>query len=229
MRHSNKQAGFTIVEMLFSMTILSVVLVLLMATFVQISRMYQRGTIQTKTQELSRTVIDEISRPIQFSGTKPDLSKVSTATSLGGVNTYAFCMGSKRYSFVKDLQLREANDIANKQIMHVLWRDTLKDTVSTCSPLNLTVATPSDADTDPAIPGRELLTPYVRIAELTVAQLNNPIEEQALFRVLLVLAYGDNNTLTGAGANMQCQSSGFLSSQFCATSYLDTAVLRRIR
>lgn len=232
-RKRNNQSGFTIVELVIAMTVSSVIMTVFTTGFVQISRMYYRGILQAKTQELARTVMDEISRPIQFSGLEPvpeassvgGVTPIKVTQSFSGVQVNAFCIGDKRYSYTTGYQLWPQVDIAASRLKHVFWRDTIAPG-SACVPLNLTTTAdkPRDAATVNPV-GRELLTTYTRLHSLEVTRLSHPADEQGLYSIRLRILYGDNDVLNGD----TCKSDGFLSSQFCAVSPLSTVVLRRLR
>lgn len=100
--NKQRQAGFTIVELLVAMTVFSLVLVAAAASIIQIGRMYYKGVITARTQDTSRAIIDEISRSIQFSGEEPTFA---TTTDPSGDEIHAICFGSTRYTYKIDAQV----------------------------------------------------------------------------------------------------------------------------
>lgn len=100
------QKGFTVVELLFSTTIFALVLLTVAAAFIQVSRLYYRGVITSRTQDVARAVTDDVSRTLQFnSGTV-----AWDVDGEGGVR--AFCVGNVRYNVQLDQNITEPSDWA---------------------------------------------------------------------------------------------------------------------
>lgn len=85
----NSQAGFTIVELMISTVMFAVIMIGIMSFVAQISRAYYKGQSQARTQETARTVVEEISRAVQFS---PGVFSEATAG-----NTKSFCFGQQKF------------------------------------------------------------------------------------------------------------------------------------
>lgn len=64
----HKQRGFTIIELMIATTVFSVVLLICSFAMLQIGRTYYKGITMARTQTASRSIMDEISQVIQFSG-----------------------------------------------------------------------------------------------------------------------------------------------------------------
>ena len=102
---TNSQKGFTVVELLFSTTIFALVLLTVAASFIQVSRLYYRGVITSRTQDVVRAVVDDVSRTLQFnSGTVAWDGEVAKPD--------AFCVGNIRYSVQLDQNITEPSDWA---------------------------------------------------------------------------------------------------------------------
>lgn len=81
--------GFTLIELMISMTILAVILLLIATTSISIGRIYYKGVTSSRTQETARSLSAQLSRTIQT--TQP------TNDAFGNIG--AFCVGSTRYTY----------------------------------------------------------------------------------------------------------------------------------
>jgi prepilin-type N-terminal cleavage/methylation domain-containing protein len=88
MRRLNNSA-FTIIELMIASTVFSVILLVLTSGLLQVGRLYFKGVTASKTQEATRSIIDEISREIQFSG--------KTIKTNQGTSPDVFCIGDSKY------------------------------------------------------------------------------------------------------------------------------------
>jgi prepilin-type N-terminal cleavage/methylation domain-containing protein len=84
---NNKQLGFTIVELMIATLVFSVIMLISLAAFIQINRLYTKGLSIAKTQEAVRNVISELSNRMQYSADDPYS------------NGNYVCIGTKKYSF----------------------------------------------------------------------------------------------------------------------------------
>ncbi len=87
----SKSKGFTIIELLIATTVFSVILLIMTSGLIYIGKVYYRTVAQTKTQEASRSAIDQISQAIQFSG----------GSVIVGVD--ALCVGDTMFAKYPDL------------------------------------------------------------------------------------------------------------------------------
>lgn len=83
--------GFTIIELLIATVTFSLILLVITAAIIQFSKVYYKGVVTSKTQEVARSIADEVARSAQFS------SKYSS--SIGPTNK-ARCFGDRRFSYV---------------------------------------------------------------------------------------------------------------------------------
>lgn len=67
----HNQRGFTIIELMIATTVFSVVLLICSFAMLQIGRTYYKGIAMSRTQTVSRSIMDEVSQAIQFSGGTP--------------------------------------------------------------------------------------------------------------------------------------------------------------
>ncbi|HEX5447929.1 MAG TPA: prepilin-type N-terminal cleavage/methylation domain-containing protein [Candidatus Saccharimonadales bacterium] len=85
--------GFTIIELMVATLVFSVVLLVILTAFIQISRMYYKGVNMTRMQEDARTVIQDMSDDIKFARSAPS----------SGPGYY--CIGLHKYQYQKNYQL----------------------------------------------------------------------------------------------------------------------------
>ncbi len=199
---SNKktyQTGFTLVELLIASAVFSVVLLLCASALLQIGRVYYKGITSAQTQEVARSVMDEISRTIQFNG-----GPISVPAA--GPN-YRICVGDKVYTFLVDRQLSD--------------NPTLPDQVSNVLVVNSGASCPNDGSPPPA-GFRELLAPNMRLSKLIVTQVGST----NLYNINIRVVYGDSDILNpsrdGCGP-------GRFGTQYCAASELSTVVEKRVK
>lgn len=223
------QKGFTIIELLIAMSIFTVLLLVLTGAVVQIGRLYYKGLTMSRTQEAARTVMDDLSRAIQYT---PGIVK-TTLTPAG--NSQGVCVGSRRYSFVPGRKLDK--DVSGRSLV-------ADQDLSGCTAAqNLSSATA----------GNELLADKMRVSQLRIqSSVEDPTLAPQAYRVTVRIVYGDDDlmcspsvTVTTDGAHcsngsgsisaallsssrdLQCKNikSG---TQFCAVAELSTIVERRL-
>lgn len=96
-------AGFTIIELLIASLVFSIVLVGVMAAFIQISRVFYKGINMSNTQNSTRTITQDIENDIQFGSgvvhapTTGD-NYLTTASNNPAFTNY-FCVGDHRYIY----------------------------------------------------------------------------------------------------------------------------------
>jgi prepilin-type N-terminal cleavage/methylation domain-containing protein len=94
---NHKQSGFTLVELMISMTVFSVIMLISTYLFIQINRFYTKGITSVRLQDSARNIITDISSQIQF--TTAGLVKGTTAD---GFNTV--CIGNKQYFYKTNMR-----------------------------------------------------------------------------------------------------------------------------
>lgn len=215
---TKRTAGFTIIELMVATLVFSVVLLVVTAGILQISRVYYKGLTESATQSTARSIIDTISQAIQFSG-----GDVTETPGNGvGVN-YAFCVGNKQYSYRLGSQVKN-NPTESDQAWHALVESVVGGSCSGVSPQPLTNQTVS---------GRDLVNQEMRLSNLQVEDLG-----EDRYRVSVRVVYGDADLLLSpsapsspTGATLPdaiCQPVR-AGTQFCAVSELSTVVVKRVQ
>jgi len=220
----HQEHGFTIIELMIATAVFATVLVLCTVGLLQVGRFYYKGITSSRTQEATRTIIEDITESIQFSG--GDVYAINPPA--GDSVTKGYCVGSKRYSYVLGRQL-----VTNQR---VLVLDTDIDSCSPVTPALSLAGNPANIHD-----GRELVNTRMRLAAVHVKQLS--VTDDSLYKVLVRVVSGDDDLLEdrlrldaatdqmvpgtdGVLDTCRAQRSG---SQFCAVSELSTVVQKRVR
>lgn len=213
MRTNFDQGGFTIIELLIATTILSTILVMTTVSMLGISRLYTKGISTSRVQNSTRNINEEITDLLENTSTGYQL-----ANSPDG-NTHSICIGNTRYTYNVGKKITATPSGAD-QAMHALWRDTI--TPGNCAPPNnfLNTASPS-----PSTDGTELIPANSRLTVFNISS-SSP------YNIQIGVAMGDYDQFVGGvagnvtGANTRCLINS--ASKFCATSYLETTVSKRL-
>lgn len=223
--HSHQQ-GFTLVELLIATTVFSVVLLAAAATLIQVGRLYYKGVVTSRTQNAARTVIDDISRTIQFSS-----GALNEATSPDNAAIKAYCVGDTRYTYILGGQVNSsvasgtAFTSENRQVRHVLWQDKISSGAEQCGDdmPNLLLDKPSGDDSDRQ--GRELLDDGMRLQNFVVSEQGS---DSDIFDVGIKVVYGDQDLFNDPNNPTSCKGS-VVGGQWCAISELNSVVYSRSR
>lgn len=206
------QNGFTIVELMIATSVFSVILLIMTYGILQISRTYYKGIGLARTQEVARTISDEIGQAIQFGGD-------SVVMAAAGDGSQGRCIGGREFSYLPYRQV--ARVPVAPQARHAM---VVRDNVAcgaTAQPLANTDAT-----------GRELVPDRMRLTALSITRVGT----SDLYNVQVGVGYGDNSAfvdrngdgqINGSDAPIECRNNR--GSQFCATSELNTTVQKRVK
>lgn len=225
-------SGFTVVELMIALSVLSVLLVMSSVILIQIGAIFSKGVSAATLQNSNRSIVSDISQAIQFGGNRPltcstptpaDLSYCANDSQSG---VFSYCVDLVRYSFVmnKELGLDGGFDPAPPPTKHVLWRDIRGSANDPCTPLPiLTSDTPTDSYSKPGS-GQELAPKHTRLTRFYVA----PNATTGVYDISIWMAYGDSDLVRdnyGTGKVPTCKTAS--GTQFCAVSNIDTQVTRR--
>jgi prepilin-type N-terminal cleavage/methylation domain-containing protein len=207
---TNKQHGFTIIELMIATVVFSLILLIVTACILQFSKQYYKGIIASSTQNTARSLMDDVVRSIQF-----DTGAVYPLT--GGGNS-GYCIGeTKRYSYKLFQQVTDNKPFAPHQGFHGLVSDTTSTDCKGSAALPV-AGLPAALTTTNA---RELLGQHMRLSRFDIAGSNN------LYTVTIRVVYGDDDLLTNpTNPATNCKST--VGSQFCAVSQLTTTVKKRV-
>lgn len=226
------EQGFTIVELMIALSVMSVILVMSTIILIQIGGLYDKGVSASDLQNTARGIVNDVASAIQFSGYDPAVATCTPAScSFNGANgdpvpgEYAYCIGTVRYSYILNTEI--GNDIAanpatgapaNTNTPHILWRDQLssyKD--DPCVPVNLNAASPSDSYSSPGT-GVEMMSDHTRLTNFSITPVSGTGTTNT-YTINVSSAYGDSDLLNLNGTNTSCKSQFTSSStQFCSLS-----------
>ncbi|MCA9330400.1 prepilin-type N-terminal cleavage/methylation domain-containing protein [Candidatus Saccharibacteria bacterium] len=236
-RQINKQAGFTILELLIATAIFSVILLVATSGIIYLGKIFYKGVTLSKTQEKARTISEELSKSLQFSGSRPEFNNGSVKI---------LCMGDTRYYYTIGTKVDDPAATLNSpgQIGLVAIRlgtyeynpdGTLKGiNASSCSLCPITLQSCQ-------LEKRQLLSKNMRLTEFSLGQVGDP--NNNLWNIKVGIAYGDGDLFVdNSGTAMsdiifkdpakateaRCTSNQSGGS-FCAVSKLDTTLKRRIK
>lgn len=245
--HSLKQQrGFTIVELLVATAVLSTILLIVTISIVGIGNLYYKGFNQARIQSSVRTLTDELALKLQlFDGTRFSNLAVPIAPPASVADTiiHTTCIGSTRYSYILNTQMGTTLNLGgNKDVKHVLWRDSIG--TGSCA-----VLTSFWYSNTPSAGGTELVAPHSRLSTFAVQPM-----APGQYKISIGVAYGDGDLLCNNGSaypddcaaeagdtdaahrtalthpakpqDIVCRS--HIGTQFCATSALQTTVVKRL-
>ncbi len=205
--------GFTIVELMISTAVFSFILLITSAGVIAIGRAYYKSLTSTRVQESARSLMEDVSRSVQFSANGSVQGDDDINNDGVPVAIRVRCFGDDRYTYTIDQRVTGNNN--------GIYRDVMPSTG--CQPSNCFNQPKAGCN------GRELLGENMRL--LIFDLTGSPPS------LLVKIAYGDNDLLSNyndAGvrlnenyADVQCRA-GIAGSNFCAVSQLETSVTSRV-
>ena len=214
------QAGFTIVELMIALSIFTTILLLSSILLIRLGSIFTKGTNQASAQNVARTLVDDISSQLEFSGVAP-IQYLSSSNNSSNPNVV--CFGTSRYTYLIN------HRVSGDSLDHGLWRDTL-NTDSTCQAnMNFSSENHPHDGLNPTGNGVELLPEGMRLTQLDV------VANTDSYTVTVTVAYGEEDLVNFVQASAgppavetstSCnQTTG---SQYCAVASLSRTVSRRI-
>lgn len=227
-RRLNKK-GFTLLELLIATMVFSIILLGATAALLQLGRMYYKGVVTNKTQEITRQVADEIIQQVQFGGN--NIAIGTPVTYGGGLSARAFCIGNQRYTYAINARVDSNADVGQfntetRASRHALWRDTVPNN-DACVPVDLTQADPSTqsgSGVTVGTNGRELLDQNMRLTKDFTFGCNI---FNGICDLTVSILYGANDLLTPADDPTACAN--VVGSHWCAASSVSTQITKRLR
>jgi prepilin-type N-terminal cleavage/methylation domain-containing protein len=201
-----KQAGFTILELMIATMVFSVILLVVSAGILSFTKQYVKGITTSNTQAVARAVMADVVQNIQFSGSSPQPPNTTvspTQQCIGNV-VYYYELGQQvtptQHSLVKDIGSCAVGGIGN---------------FVSLSPTQ-----------------HEMLAPGMRIAEFSVV----PVGENGANVTITVTSGDEDLFIDSSGrtstdpafdwSSVHCRTGS--GSQFCGISHLATFVQARI-
>lgn len=216
--NSKTRKGFTIIELMISTVVFSLVLLAASAAITQVGKKYARGVTFARTNEVSRSIVEDISQSLQFTSQSVkvpnypdndgDLLPDSTYNIYNAKYTSEIASNSGPIqvsepgisvpdTFYFCIGAKRYSYMLDKIIQsgtpHVFWVDEPVDGCANAvamGPADLTSDNPSGSATYPGSNGRELLDNNMRITTLEIIPRDN-----GLWTINLDLATGDSDLL----------------------------------
>ena len=209
-RRVREQQGFTIVELLIATAVFGLVLLFVSTAVLQFSRVYYKGVTETNTQDAARGVMDRIGQAIQFDG-----GTVTSTTTPSPGTPATFCVGNVQYTYILGYQLTDSTPGTHQTNHALVMRNYPGCTASSPpSPMDLSAT------------GQELLSPNMRLANLSVTN----VPGTPTYRISIRVVFGDDTLLNGpTTTTANCIPAYSTGTQFCALSDLSTVVTKRVQ
>lgn len=213
MKHLKQRSrGFTIIELMIATLIFSIILLICLAAFLQVGRLFYKGVNLSLTQDDTRDIMSSISNDIRFSKNSP------ITNNMGTPNGY-FCIGMHRYKYMLGNHLYLGSE--NLSNNYGLVRE------------DISAGCPS-----PTVPGSgsnptEMLGNSMQLNDLGVSCANTQCNVS-----VRVVFYGDDNSVFESPSHPgytpsqaltapDARCTGALSgSQYCATADFTSTVLQ---
>ena len=175
-----KNAGFTIIELTIATAIFSTVLLVGLASFLGIGKIFYKGVTLTQTQSAGQAVLDQLASDVQFAATVVP----SQAT---GTGAQFLCIGNARYTY--NLYQGVNLDVHDNTSHFGLLRDTLPGSSGCSNPFGAGAVALSKPT--------ELLGNKLRLSKLDVTPAKNSVgsDIQDLWNINVTVAYGDDSSL----------------------------------
>ena len=242
--HTLPNTGFTIIELMIALTVLSVILLLATTSMMNIGNLFYKGSTVAQTQNVTRLALADISNNIMFNGTAASLINPTPTScdpsmwcinvSSGSVSNiaYAYCLGNTRYSFIFDSQMISPPSTLTPSLINpnptynALWEDNPSSASANCTPLNVLQSNPELNATLPGVNGKELLLPGMQLLGFQITQNS----QTNSYNIILRVAYGapDQLLTTGAIPLQDSHCTNETGQQFCDVSTLSTTVSPRL-
>jgi prepilin-type N-terminal cleavage/methylation domain-containing protein len=223
--NQDKNRGFTLIELMLSMTFISVLLVAIAMTTIQISTIYTKGITLREVDQAGRSVSDELQRNIATSTPFDVTPKVdsSPATALskfvvrpGGGR---LCLGSYSYLWNYGSAISGGGtQIFNKYDdgSTVIFAKVSDPSGSLCT--DPTVS-PKRADSSDLLTGgdRDLVMHSFNITRTA----NDPATSQALYAITMTIGTNDTQQLTTDDTSCKPPSAGVGDEAYCSVNQFD--------
>lgn len=214
------QRGFTIIEFMIATMVFSVILLVVTAAILYMSRAYQRSLYSSSTQAATSNLVDTVAQSVKFSTTP-----VITGGTPGNGSTATICIGNRQLLYVIGKQL--GGSVAATTTRNVV----MTRQNNNCQLNDIINSTPAGSP-------KELLGRGMRLSKFSVVQTN------ALYTITARVVYGDDDVLCSDSVAGSCASPATMTaaqlrngdvrcrpgtgSEFCAVSELSTTVYRRL-
>lgn len=218
--------GFTIPELLIATAIFSVILMVAMASFIQIGRMFYKGITISQTKDTAQNILDSVSADLQYADTAPS----SPSSGGSGSTAYSYIclngLNGSRYTYMPRHEVDLINDnwTSPTQRSFGLLHDRLTGHAGCGDPFNT-----SASNYVPLQNPVELLGNKMRLSTFSINLVDPAHPNYLYYNVNVYVAYGDDdvlNTTAPATTAAPVCVSDLKSSEFCSVIGLKTIVSR---
>lgn len=204
----NNQKAFTIIELLIASTVFSMIILGACAAIIQMSRLYYKGIIVSRTQTAGRNLAESIAREIQFQG---GTITQTTYEPSPGFKTKVIGIGDTRYKLA--LNKRQSGEIKNAIVKYIEY-----GAITSGPDLN----TGLDSNNY-----RNMLANNMQIVNLNVESVNGA-SAPGLYKVEVIITYGDDDLLENPTDPLSVTCKGNIAgSQWCSVVKYNTMVFQR--
>lgn len=205
--------GFTLVELMIATSIFSVIMMISLYSFLQISRYYTKGISIIRTQDATRNLAADIVAQLQMSSGLVETLAISPS------GYYRTCLGNKIYQYAPNI----IEDGTGRALA----------SYSNLTALGCAAVTPDNATK------QVLLKTGTRLLELTAVPVNGTSAQLFSVNVALLFAPDDGDgslpgtelVETGTDPTVYSQwrcKTAVKGSEYCALSRISTMVYRRV-
>lgn len=208
----NNQKAFTIIELLIASTVFSMIILGACVAIIQMSRLYYKGIILSRTQTAGRNLAEAIAREIQFQGGSVNQDIFTPPPP--DPKTSIISIGTTRYKFA-------INQQQGKDITHAIVKYNNDPADSDGPDLNDTALNSSNY--------RNILGNNMRVLDISVSKVGGGgVSTAGLYSVQVVIAYGDSDLLDTPAdlADTTCKGN-LAGSQWCSVVRYNTMVYQR--
>lgn len=211
------KSGFTILELLIASAVFSLVLMGALAGFLQIGKMFYKGTSLTATQENAKQTLNDVSDSVQLA------SSISGPLSSNGYDYY--CVGKARYTFKIGRRVDSTQTNFSSNTSYGIVKDTLPGPDACAPPCPVSPGTCPSGHTRWSSP-RELVGDNMRVQ---VFRIQNPGSIPDYYTIDLVVAFGEDDLLQDFAppadpAAVKCRGSTVDNQHYCAIARYSTSL-----
>jgi prepilin-type N-terminal cleavage/methylation domain-containing protein len=223
----NNKAGFTLIELMLAMTFISVLLVAIAMTTIQISNIYNKGITLREVNQAGRAVSTELQQSIAssvpFDVTPKSDNTPETATSRYVVRPGGgrLCLGSYSYAWNYGSALAGgagAPAVYNKYDNNESVRFAKVEDAGGALCADVTLPIPHAKSNELLSSGdRELVLHSLKVTEAS----SDPATNQALYAITMIIGTNDRAQLTTDNASCKPPASGVGNEVYCSVNQWD--------
>ncbi|HEU5004975.1 MAG TPA: prepilin-type N-terminal cleavage/methylation domain-containing protein [Candidatus Saccharimonadales bacterium] len=206
--------GFTIIELMIATSVFSLVLLVALAGFTSIGRIFYKGVTINQTQNITSQVMNDVTSNIE------NAASVSTLQKGASYNYYYYCIGGVRYTFnvsPKELDTSQPEDYSPGGNFGLV-KDILPGATACAEPCP--TSTGCASGTLPFNKPAEMLGNHMRLMKLDIASANGE-----LYNVNITIAFGADSAFSDLNDPDKIACTGGQQDQaFCSVTRLSTGV-----